>query len=67
MNSRQQLIADAEQAGMTVKADNQRTTILRGKRDGVIVWGDGSITRYNQINSTTMNAKQARTVLQLTA
>lgn len=67
MNSRQQLIADAEKAGLVIKADSQRTTILRGQRDGVIVWCDGSITRYNQINSITMNAKQARSVLKLAA
>lgn len=67
MNSRKQLIRDAEKADLVIKTDYKRTIILRGLRDGVIIWDDGSITRYNQTNSLTMNAKQARSVLKLPA
>lgn len=66
MNSRQRLIEDAKKKGLRVVEAYGRVTILRTTRDGVIVWADGSITRYNLVNSTTMSVAQARKVLQLT-
>jgi len=67
MNSRQKLIADAEGNGLKIEQRSSGTIIQKGQRDGVIVWGDGSITRLNLLNSQTLTASQARQVLGLTA